>query len=168
MHGFCVANFGNSALLPAICALKPHISDTNLLRPDLIRGSLTFSLPGLPMSYLTTAVVVLVAMLHIQFMILEMLLWTRPFGLKTFSMSKQKAEHSAVLAASQGLYNGFLAAGLIIALFLGNCGYPMLVFLLGCIIIAGIYGGLTAKRTIWWLQGFPAGIALLLVVISHG
>ena len=120
------------------------------------------------MSTLTTVVIVIVAILHIKFMILEMFLWTRPFGLKTFGMSRQKAEHSVVLAASQGLYNGFLAFGLILALFLGDCGYPMLLFLLGCIIVAGIYGGITAKRTIWWLQGFPASIALLLVLINHG
>jgi len=120
------------------------------------------------MAALTTAVVLLVAILHINFMILEMFLWTRPLGLKTFGMSRQKAEHSAVLAASQGLYNGFLAAGLIIALLLGNGGYPMLLFLLGCIVVAGIYGGLTAKRTIWWLQGFPASIALVLVLLGHG
>jgi len=119
------------------------------------------------MSTLSTVAVVLVAILHIKFMILEMFLWTRPFGLKTFGMSQQKAEHSAVLAASQGLYNGFFALGLIIALFLGAYGYPMLLFLLGCIIVAGIYGGITAKRTIWWLQGFPACIALLLVIIGH-
>ena len=117
---------------------------------------------------LTTSAVMLIAILHIKFMILEMFLWTRPFGLKIFAMSKQKAEHSAVLAANQGLYNGFFAAGLIIALFLGTCGYPMLVFLLGGIIIAGIYGGITVKRTIWWLQGFPASITLVLVVFSHG
>jgi len=119
------------------------------------------------MPLLATTAVIIVALLHFKFMILEMFLWTKPFGLKTFGMSPQKAEHSKVLAASQGLYNGFLCAGLITALLLGPSAYPMLLFLLGCIIVAGIYGGYTAGKTIWWLQGFPAAIALALVIASH-
>ena len=119
------------------------------------------------MPQLATAAVIVVALLHVKFMILEMFLWTKPFGLRIFDMSPQKAEHSAVLAASQGLYNGFLAAGLVTALLLGECGYAMLVFLLTCITIAGLYGGYSAKMTIWWLQGFPAAVALGLVIASH-
>jgi len=119
------------------------------------------------MLYLTNTLIVIIALLHLQFLVLEMFLWRHPFGLKTFGMSAQKAEHSAVLAASQGLYNGFLAAGLIMALLIGPCGYPMLVFLLSCIIIAGFYGGYTAKWTIWWLQGLPAALALALLLFTH-
>ena len=94
-----------------------------------------------------------------------MFLWDKPFGLKTFGNTLEKAGASKVLAMNQGLYNGFLAAGLIWGLYLGETGKPVIIFFLGCIIIAGVFGGLTASRKILIVQAFPAAIALGLLVI---
>jgi putative membrane protein len=92
-----------------------------------------------------------------------MFLWTRPLGLKTFRNSPEKAADSAVLAANQGLYNGFLAAGLLWGLFTGR--RDIKVFFLCCVIVAGVYGGLTAKMSILYVQGVPA-LAALVAVLS--
>ena len=105
----------------------------------------------------------LVALLHGLFLVLEMFLWNTPFGRKTFALKKEFASQSATLAANQGLYNGFLAAGLLWGLF-GSGGHDALVFFLGCIIVAGLYGGLTASKSILWLQALPAIIALALLL----
>ena len=107
--------------------------------------------------------VALVAVLHVYFLVLEMFLWTKPLGLKTFRQSPAKAADSAVLAANQGLYNGFLAAGLLWGLFSGR--RDLKIFFLCCIIVAGVYGGLTAKMSILYIQGVPA-LAALLAVLS--
>ncbi len=118
------------------------------------------------MNTLTIISICLVIVLHVLFLVLEMFLWKTPFGRKTFGLSEEYARQSATLAANQGLYNGFLAAGLLWSLLSTN-GYDALVFFLICIIIAGIYGGMTAKRTILWIQALPAVIALALLLLTE-
>lgn len=110
--------------------------------------------------------VALVAILHFWFLVLEMFLWTRPLGLKTFRLTPEFAEASKALAANQGLYNGFIAAGLGWGLVLGAAGKPITVFFLGCVIVAGVFGGFTASRKIFWVQALPGLVALALVVFS--
>lgn len=117
------------------------------------------------MNLLTTITVSLVILLHVFFMVLEMFLWTKPYGRKTFGLSEEQANNTATLAANQGLYNGFLAAGLLWGL-LSTGGFDALVFFLGCIIIAGIYGAFTVKPSILWIQALPAAIALFLVIAN--
>src|SRR5450631_2453930 len=90
--------------------------------------------------------VALVALLHFYFLVLEMFLWDKPRGLRTFGITPEFAAASKSLAANQGLYNGFLAAGLVWGLMLGAAGHPITIFFLGCVIVAGIFGGLTANR----------------------
>jgi putative membrane protein len=114
------------------------------------------------MSILSNVVIALIAMLHIYIWILEMFLWDKPAGLKTFGHSQAAATASKVLAANQGLYNSFLAAGLFWGLLLGDAGSNIKIFFLSCIFIAGIYGGLTAKRKILYIQAAPAAIGLAL------
>jgi len=113
----------------------------------------------------TTIAIIVVIVLHILFMVLEMFLWDTAFGRKTFGLKEDYAKLSAPLAANQGLYNGFLAAGLLWGL-ISTGGFDALVFFLGCIIIAGIYGSITAKRSILWLQALPAAIAMALLVFN--
>jgi putative membrane protein len=110
-------------------------------------------------------VVTLVAMLHVYFLVLEMFLWQTPFGMKTFGTTPEIAASSAVLAANQGLYNGFLAAGLLWALVSYGVagGRAILTFFLLCVLVAGLYGGATAKASILFVQALPALIALALV-----
>ena len=117
------------------------------------------------MNTLTIIAISLVIVLHVLFLILEMFLWNTPYGRKTFALSEDYAKQSAPLAANQGLYNGFLAAGLLWGL-IGTGGYDALVFFLCCIIIAGIYGAITAKRSILWLQAAPAAIAMALLILN--
>jgi len=117
------------------------------------------------MSILTIIAISLVILLHLSFMTLEMFLWNTAFGRKTFGLSESYAEQSATLAANQGLYNGFLAAGLLWGL-ASQDGVEILIFFLVCIIIAGIYGAITAKPSIFWLQAFPAAIALTLLIYT--
>jgi putative membrane protein len=107
----------------------------------------------------------IIAILHIGFLILEMFLWNKPFGMKTFSLTKETAEASATLAANQGLYNGFLAAGLIWGLWSGMTSVK--IFFLACVVLAGAFGGLTAKRSILYIQGLPALIGLILVLLAR-
>jgi putative membrane protein len=118
------------------------------------------------MSVLTTIAVSIVILLHVLFLVLEMFLWNTPFGRKTFGLSVDYAKQSSPLAANQGLYNGFLAAGLLWGL-ISTGGFDALVFFLICIIIAGIYGAITAKRSILWIQAMPAAIALSLLIMQH-
>jgi len=113
------------------------------------------------------AAVALVAVLHFYFLVLEMFLWTRPFGMKTFGLTPEFARASKALAANQGLYNGFLAAGLLWGLLLGNAGDSIKIFFLACVILAGVFGGLTASRKILWVQALPGVVALVLVVFSQ-
>lgn len=115
------------------------------------------------MDILTTIAISLVILLHVLFMALEMFLWNTPFGRKTFGLKEEYAKQSASLAANQGLYNGFLAAGLLWGL-ISTGGFDALVFFLSCVIIAGIYGAITAKVSILWLQALPAAIAMFLLI----
>ena len=110
-------------------------------------------------------VVALVALLHVWFLVLEMFLWDKPLGLKTFRQTPEHAAISKTLAANQGLYNGFLAAGLIWGIWLGDAGDPVKIFFLACVVIAGLYGGLTAGRNILFLQALPGAVALLSVLL---
>ena len=117
------------------------------------------------MVWLINIIIVLIAILHIYFLILEMFLWEKPIGLKAFGLSAENAAISKVLAANQGLYNGFLAAGLIWSLFLTTpFNNQVQYFFLSCILIAGIYGGLSASKKILYVQASPALIALLLLL----
>lgn len=120
------------------------------------------------MKILGIALVLLVALEHLYFLYLEMFLWTRPKGLKTFGNTAERAEASKVLAANQGLYNGFLAAGLVWGLIYPNAaaGVHIQAFFLACVIVAGIYGGLTVKKTILYVQGGPALLALLALLAA--
>lgn len=116
------------------------------------------------MSLAADIVIALVALLHIYFLVLEMFLWDKPAGLKAFGQTLEAAKASKVLAANQGLYNGFLAAGLIWGLTLGAAGTGVKVFFLGCVLVAGVYGAITASRKILFVQALPAaaGLALLM------
>jgi len=110
-----------------------------------------------------------VALLHIVFMYVECVLWNRPAGRRIFAMSETQARQTAVLAANQGLYNGFIAAGLGWGLLLNKtCSTEIIVFFLGCVVIAGVFGALTASRAIFWLQGLPGAMALSLVLLESG
>jgi putative membrane protein len=107
-----------------------------------------------------------VALIHIYILILEMFLWTTPRGRKAFSTTVEFATQTRVLAANQGLYNGFLAAGLLWGVWLGEAGDGVKIFFLVCVAIAGIYGAATASRRIVFIQTLPAALALLGVVLS--
>lgn len=113
------------------------------------------------MRLLSHLTVLLVVLAHLWFMVLEMLLWDHPVGQRIFNMTPEFSAASSVLAANQGLYNGFLAVGLLWGLFSGR--REIKIFFLACIVAAGIYGGITAKITILYVQALPALIALLLV-----
>ena len=108
----------------------------------------------------------LVALLHLEFLVLEMFLWTRPLGLKVFGLSAEQAEATRVLAANQGLYNGFIAAGLTWGLWLGEAGKDIKLFFLICVIVAGLYGAWSASRKILWFQAVPGIVALILVLAT--
>lgn len=110
--------------------------------------------------------VLVVAGLHAAFMILEMLLWEKPAGRRVFGTTREQARQSAVLAKNQGLYNGFLAAGLLWGVYDPAHNASLIVFLLGCVIVAGVFGGITAHRAILWIQALPGAIALALVLYA--
>ncbi|HEX2543103.1 MAG TPA: DUF1304 domain-containing protein [Caldimonas sp.] len=111
--------------------------------------------------------VALVALLHLYFLVLEMFLWDKPAGLRAFGHSAAQAAASKVLAANQGLYNGFLAAGLLWGLWLGAAGTSVKLFFLACVIVAGVFGAMTASRKILFVQAVPAAIAALLVLAAY-
>jgi putative membrane protein len=113
------------------------------------------------MELIAMLAVALVAALHLGFMILEMYLWDTPFGHQVFGLTPEFAAATRVLAANQGLYNGFLAAGLAWSLALGEAGHALAVFFLGCVVVAGVFGALTANRSILWVQALPGALALL-------
>jgi len=115
---------------------------------------------------IANTVVGLVAILHVYFLVLEMFLWDKPVGLRAFGHTPDAAKTSKVLAANQGLYNGFLAAGLVWGLILGSSGTNIKLFFLSCALIAGIYGAATASRKILFVQALPAAIGLVLVLLS--
>lgn len=117
------------------------------------------------MNLVANILVVLVAVLHLGFLTLEMFFWDHPFGRKRFRMTPEYSKASASLAANQGLYNGFLAAGLIWGLIAGDASIQ--IFFLVCVVIAGIYGGFTAKRSILYMQALPGLLAFILVFLTR-
>jgi putative membrane protein len=116
------------------------------------------------MDVVAYVLVALVAALHLYFLVLEMFLWTKPLGLKTFGNTPEFAEASKVLAANQGLYNGFLVAGLVWGLIAQR--YDVCVFFLACVIVAGVYGAITVSRRILFVQAVPALLALGAVLLA--
>ncbi|MDB5799228.1 MAG: hypothetical protein JWL63_167 [Rhodocyclales bacterium] len=118
------------------------------------------------MTIVADIAVALLAALHLYILVLEMFLWEKPAGLRAFHMTPELAKETKTLAANQGLYNGFLAAGLIWGLWLGAEGHAIELFFCGCVIVAGVFGALTANRKILWVQGLPGAIALALLVAS--
>ncbi|QLQ24504.1 MAG: DUF1304 domain-containing protein [Dechloromonas sp.] len=118
------------------------------------------------MTTLANVLVALIALLHIYILVLEMFLWDKPAGLRAFGQTREAAAASRVLAANQGLYNGFLAAGLFWGLSLGAAGTGIKVFFLCCVLVAGLYGAATTSRRILFVQAVPAAIALALVFLA--
>ena len=112
---------------------------------------------------LANGAVAVVAVIHIYILILEMFLWDKPAGLRAFGQTPAQAAASKVLAANQGLYNGFLAAGLIWGLVIGHDGFGVKIFFLTCVIVAGLYGAATASKKILYVQALPALVALVLL-----
>jgi putative membrane protein len=118
------------------------------------------------MSVAADAVVALVALLHVYILVLEMFLWDKPAGRRAFGTTREFAAVTKVLAANQGLYNGFLAAGLFWGLSLGAGGFGVKVFFLLCVLIAGLYGAATASRKILFVQALPAAVGLALLLLA--
>jgi putative membrane protein len=118
------------------------------------------------MSLVANLVIGLLALMHVWFLVLEMFLWTRPSGLQAFHMTRAFAQQTKALAANQGLYNGFLAAGLAWGLYLGGGGFAIKTFFLICVLVAGVFGGLTASRKILLIQALPASIGLVLLLLA--
>lgn len=110
-------------------------------------------------------IVALVALLHAWFLVLEMFLWDRPAGMRAFRLTPERARDTKTLAANQGLYNGFLAAGLLWGLWLAPDDHGVRAFFLGCVVVAGVFGAATVSRRIFFVQALPAlvGLALLLL-----
>lgn len=118
------------------------------------------------MDILANTVVAAVALLHVYILVLEMFLWDKPAGLRAFGNSQVAAAATKVLAVNQGLYNGFLAAGLVWGLSLGAAGTSVKIFFLLCVLIAGLYGAATASRKILFVQALPAALGLVLVWLA--
>jgi len=115
------------------------------------------------MSVVAIVLVVVVALLHLYFLVLEMFLWTRPLGLKVFRQTPEQAAQSKVLAANQGLYNGFLAAGLLYGVATGSREFCL--FFLACVVVAGAYGAVTVNRRIFFVQALPALLAICALLL---
>jgi len=111
--------------------------------------------------------VAFVALLHAAFLVLEMFLWNKPVGHRVFGLPPDVMAAAAPLAANQGLYNGFLSAGLVWGLSLGAAGFDIKMFFLACVVVAGVFGAATAKRSILWFQAVPGAIALALVFLAR-
>ena len=118
------------------------------------------------MSLAASILIGIVAALHVYFLVLEMVFWDRPLGRRVFGLTPEFAAESKALAATQGLYNGFLAAGLVWSLLLGDAGTAIALFFLGCVIVAGIFGAVTVNRKILWVQAAPAALALAFVLFG--
>lgn len=116
---------------------------------------------------LANVLVGLVAAIHLHIVVLEMFLWDRPYGRRVFGHSAEFAAASKVLAANQGLYNGFLAAGLIWGLSQGVAGQPVQLFFLGCVIVAGVYGALSVGLKILFVQAAPAALAVAAILLGR-
>ncbi len=119
------------------------------------------------MSLAASILTALVALLHLWFLVLEMFLWTKPKGRRTFGLTAEFAQQTRALAANQGLYNGFLAAGLVWGLWLGAEGFAIRVFFLGCVIVAGVFGAATVNRKILFVQAIPAALALVATILAR-
>lgn len=120
------------------------------------------------MSAIALGLTALVTLEHVYFMILEMFLWTKPKGRKAFGMTEEFANSTAKLAANQGLYNGFLAAGLIWSFFAeAEMAFSLRLFFLACIVVAGVYGGATVNKKILILQAVPAALALAFLILGR-
>jgi putative membrane protein len=119
------------------------------------------------MKKIATGLTALVALEHIWFLIVEMFLWTKPIGMKMFALEPDFAQQTATLAANQGLYNGFLAAGLIWSLLSKTNSTDLKVFFLSCVVVAGVFGAATVSTSILIVQGGPALLALVFVYLSH-
>ena len=119
------------------------------------------------MSVAANTVVTLIALLHIYILVLEMFLWDKPAGRRAFGMTQEMATATKTLAANQGLYNGFLAAGLFWGLWLGPAGQPVKLFFLLCVLVAGVFGAATASRKILFIQALPAALGLALVLLAR-
>ena len=117
------------------------------------------------MFLLANLAVAFVAVLHIYFLVLEMFFWDKPLGMRTFHLTPEFAHASKALAANQGLYNGFLAAGLVWGMLLGSAGDAIKIFFLCCVIIAGCYGAISVGKKILWVQAMPALLALALLLL---
>ncbi len=115
------------------------------------------------MSVAASIVIAIVGAIHVYILVLEMFLWTKPAGMRVFGLTRERAESSRVLAANQGLYNGFLAAGLFWSLTLGDAGWSIAMFFLLCVTAAGLYGAATASRKILYVQALPAIIGIVLL-----
>jgi len=121
------------------------------------------------MSIVATVLVALVAALHVWFLVLEMLLWQKPLGLRTFDLTPERAKLTAPLAANQGLYNGFLAAGLVVGLIAPQpTAFHFKLFFLACVIVAGVFGAATVSRRILLIQALPGALALGAVLLDGG
>lgn len=130
-----------------------------------VTGELVRVASGVIMTRFARGLVVLVALLHVGFLVLEMFLWTGPIGQRVFAMTPEFAEQSAVLAANQGFYNGLLAAGLLWSALRNNREF--MIFFTLCVVAAGVYGGLTAKMSILYMQAAPGLVALLAVLAAR-
>jgi putative membrane protein len=115
---------------------------------------------------LANSMILLVAFLHLAFLVLEMFLWEKSLGRRVFRQTAERAAITRLLAVNQGLYNGFLAAGLVWGVMLGPEGESIKIFFLSCVIIAGIVGAITVSRGIFWIQATPAAVGLALVLWS--
>lgn len=118
------------------------------------------------MSIAANIVIALVGLMHVYILVLEMFLWDKPRGMKAFGTTPEFAAASKVLAANQGLYNGFLAAGLFWGLSMGAAGFGVKAFFLGCVLVAGLYGAATASKRILFVQALPAALGLALLLFS--
>jgi putative membrane protein len=157
--------------MKAVARSLPHSTQcaASLLRPGNPQRATRNLSGGLlciqsPMPLLSNIAIVVVAVLHLGFLVLEMFLWTKPTGRRIFGLSKELADATAGLAMNQGLYNGFLAAGLLWSLMAGR---NVAIFFLACVIVAGIFGAVTAKRSILFIQALPGVIALALVWLAR-
>lgn len=119
------------------------------------------------MELFSNVAIAAIALLHLYFLVLEMFLWTKPMGRRVFRLTPEFAQASAALAANQGLYNGFLAAGLLWGLVLGPDGFGVKVFFLACVIVAGLFAAVTVNRRILWVQALPGVLGLVLVLIAN-
>jgi putative membrane protein len=115
---------------------------------------------------LSSLIILLIGVLHLYIMVLEMFLWDKPAGLRAFGNTLESAAKTKVLAANQGLYNGFLAAGLLWGCWLGADGYAIKTFFLLCVFVAGVFGGMTASKKIIFIQAVPAALGLILLNLA--